>query len=200
MLTSWYVSQATLARRVRMPVTIGRRELIAAFGSCGCRVAARRDARSSAQSRRGLDICHPAPRPTSTLRASSGEWVLWAMARAATSSSRLATPRRDYSKFPALADELLQCASRPHRRRRPRFPDLATGSRTSSGGVSVQRRSGGRRHRLELRAAGRQHHRRFTPFTRPFDQAPRLAKGSHSDHDSRGSALQSHASRASCRN
>src|SRR5215470_8665790 len=58
--------------------------------------------------------------------------------------------RRDYSKFPPAGRRIAECKSGPHRRGRPRFPDLATGRSTGSSSVPVQRRSGGCRHRREL--------------------------------------------------
>ena len=102
--------------------------------------------------------------------------------------------RRDYSKFPALADELLRAqvdlivaggpAFRTWRLGAVPVPVvfLFSGDPVDAGIVASFARPGG-------------NIRRFTPLTRPFDQAPRPAKGSHADHDSRGGSLQSLASR-----
>src|SRR6516225_11568975 len=102
---------------------------------------------------------------------------------------------RDYSKFPALADELLRAQADLIVAGGPAFRTW----RLASVPVPVVFLFSGdpvdARYRRELRAAGWQRHRRFASLARPFGLARSAVHGSHASHDSRGGAVQSHASR-----
>ena len=176
-----------------MPVIIGRRKLIAAFGGAAAAWPLGARARQRAKPARIGYLSSSSPPDVfleSFIRGMGA--VGYGEGRDFVIEARYA--RRDYSKFPALADELLRAqvdvivAGGPaFRTWRPGAVPVSvvflfSGDPVDAGIVASFARPSGNITGVSLLSLAL--------------SMKRLAdKGSHADHDSRGGALQSHASR-----